>query len=137
MSALSNLGGVYISTLRVDDGLQLVQQALEFFRQGNYPRSVSYCLTQMGRGYRRKGDYAAALQALNEKLELARKSNSERAVADCEGEIGALLMDQENLPVALGRYDSALKFYEGIQSTLRIVFAKFNRANILWRLGQL
>jgi tetratricopeptide (TPR) repeat protein/predicted Ser/Thr protein kinase len=136
MSAISNLGGVYISTLRVDEGLGLVQQALEFFRQGNYPRSVSYCLTQMGRGYRRKGDYAAALQALNEKLELARQSNSERTVADCEGEIGALQIDQENLPAALGRYDSALKYYEGIQSTLRIVFGKFNRANILWRLGQ-
>jgi serine/threonine protein kinase/Flp pilus assembly protein TadD len=135
MSATSNLGGVYISTLRVDEGLRLVQQALEFFRQGNYPRNVSYCLTQMGRGYRRKGDYAAALQALNEKLELAKQSNSERTVADCEGEIGAVLIDQENLPAALGHYDSALKFYEKIQSTLRVVFGKFNRANILWRLG--
>ncbi|HEX5885145.1 MAG TPA: tetratricopeptide repeat protein [Pyrinomonadaceae bacterium] len=135
MSATSNLGSVYISTLRVDEGLHLVQQALEFFRQGNYPRNVSYCLTQMGRGYRRKGDYTSALQALNEKLELARQSNSERAVADCEGEIGAVLIDQENLPAALGRYDSALKVYERIQSTLRVVFAKFNRANILWRLG--
>jgi serine/threonine protein kinase/Tfp pilus assembly protein PilF len=136
MRALSNLGGVYISTLRVDDGLQLVQQALEFFRQGNYWRSVSFCLTQMGRGYRRKGDYAAALQALNEKLELARQSNIQRAVADCEGEIGALQIDQENLLTALARYDSALKYYEEIKSPLRIVFAKFNRANILWRLGQ-
>ena len=136
MSATSNLGGVYISTLRVDEGLHLVQQALEFFRQGNYPRSVSYCLTQMGRGYRRKGDYTAAVQALNEKLELAKQSNSERAVADCEGEIGAVLIDQENLPAALERYDSALKVYERIQSTLRIVFGKYNRANILWRLGQ-
>ena len=135
MSALSNLGGVYISTLRVDEGLRLVQQALDFFRQGNYPRNVSYCLTQIGRGHRRKGEYATALQALNEKLELARQGYSQRAVADSSAEIGAVLIDQENLPAALGRYDETLKVYETIQNKLRIVYGKINRGNVLWRLG--
>ena len=62
---MSNLGGVYIATLRVDQGLQLVQDALKFFQEWNYPRSISLALTQMIRGYRRKGDYAAALRAAN------------------------------------------------------------------------
>jgi tetratricopeptide (TPR) repeat protein len=135
MSALSNLGAVHISTLRVDDGLRFVQQALEFFRQGNYPRNVANCLTQLGRGYRRKGEYAAALQALNEKLELAKQSNSQRAIADSTAEIGAVLVDQENLPAALAQYDSAQKVYESLKSNLRVLFAKINRGNILWRLG--
>ncbi|HKG78800.1 MAG TPA: tetratricopeptide repeat protein [Pyrinomonadaceae bacterium] len=135
MSALSNLGAVHIATLRVDDGLRFVQQALEFFRQGNYPRNVANCLTQLGRGFRRKGEYAAALQALNEKLELAKQSNSQRAIADSTSEIGAVLVDQENLPAAMAQYDSAQKVYETLKSNLRVLFAKINRGNILWRLG--
>jgi len=135
MSATSNLGGVYITTLRVDQGLGLVEQALQFFRQGNYPRNVTYCLTQLGRGHRRKGEYGAALQALDEKLRLAKQSNNPRAIADAEGEIGAVLIDQEDLPGALKRYDSALQGYQAAPNEQRILFVTFNRANILWRLG--
>jgi serine/threonine protein kinase/Tfp pilus assembly protein PilF len=135
MSALSNLGGVYISTLRVDEGLQMVQEALAWFRQGNYPRNVTYCLTQLGRAYRRKGDYELALKALNEKLELSKLSNSDRAVADSLGEIGAVLMDQENLPGALDHYREAFKIYEKLSNRLRIAYNKLNTGNVLWRTG--
>lgn len=135
MSALSNLGGLYIATLRVDEGLRLVNQALDFFRQGNYPRNVTYCLTQLGRGYRRKGEYDAALKVLNEKLELAKQSNSQRAIADSTSEIAAVLVDQENLPAALGQYESAQKVYEALPNKLRLLFTKINRGNILWQMG--
>ena len=135
MSAMSNLGGVYISTLRVDDGLRLVQQAVEFFRQGNYGRYLTASLTQLGRGYRRKGEYALALDALNEKLELAKQSNNQRVIADCDSEIGAVLMDQDNLPESLKRYEDAFKVYEEIRHRSRIVYNKINRGHLLWRLG--
>ena len=132
---MSNLGGVYIATLRVDEGMQLVQQALNFFQQGNYPRSVSFCLTQMIRGYRRKGDYAAALQAANQKLESAQKDDSQPAIAAAYGEIGAVQFEQEDLPASLGQYESAAKIYAAVQNKLRTVFYNANRGNILWRLG--
>jgi serine/threonine protein kinase/Flp pilus assembly protein TadD len=132
----SNLGGLYISTLRVDEGLALVRQALDFFQQGNYPRNVAYCLTQIGRGHRRKGDYGAALEALNQKLELAKQGNSPTAIADTNTEIGAVLFDQENYPAALERYDSALPIYESVNNKVRTAFGKANRGNILWRLGR-
>jgi serine/threonine protein kinase/Tfp pilus assembly protein PilF len=135
MSAMSNLGGVYISTLRVDDGLRLVQQAVEFFRQGNYGRYLTASLTQLGRGYRRKGEYALALDALKEKLELAKQSNNQRVIADCDSEIGAVLMDQENLPESLKLYEDAFKVYEEIRHRSRIVYNKINRGHLLWRLG--
>jgi serine/threonine protein kinase len=135
MSAVSNLGGIYIATLRVDEGLRLVQESLDFFRQGNYPRNVTYCLTQLARGYRRKGDHTAALQALTEKLELAQKGNSPRAIADCMGEMGAVYMDQENLPKALAEYNEAAKIYEMVPNQLRIIYNKLNRGNVLSRMG--
>ena len=132
---LSNLGGLYIQTLRIDEGLRMVQQALDFFLRTNYPRNVGICLTQMGRGYRRKGDYTAAAQTLNQKLELAKQSNTQPAIADAYVELGALNFDQEKWPSALEQYDNALKIYESIGNKFRIAFCKANRGNILWRLG--
>jgi tetratricopeptide (TPR) repeat protein/predicted Ser/Thr protein kinase len=135
MSGRVNLGGLYISILRVDEGLRYVQQALEFFRQGNYPTNVNLCLTHIGRGNRRKGEYATALQAFNEKLELAKTGKSPTLIADAQAEIGAALMDQENLPEALKHFNEALPVYESTKNKLRIVYNNVNRANILWRLG--
>jgi serine/threonine protein kinase/Tfp pilus assembly protein PilF len=132
---MSNLGGVYIATLRVDQGLQLVQDALKFFQEWNYPRSVSLALTQMIRGYRRKGDYAAALQVANEKLELARKDGAQLAVANALGELAAVLAEREDLPSALKQYDEALNVYKNINNQQRIAFNNANRGSIFARLG--
>src|SRR5215216_6619937 len=95
---MANLGGLYIQTLRIDEGMRLVQQAFEFFQQENYPRIAGTCLSQIGRGYRRKGEYAAAQQAVNQKFELAKQNNSQPAIADSHIEFGALLFEQEKLP---------------------------------------
>ena len=135
MSAVSNLGGIYIATLRVDEGLSLVQESLNFFRQGNYPRNVTYCLTQLARGNRRKGDHAAALRAAKEKLELAKQGNSPRAIADCHGEMGSIYMDQDNLPMALAEYNEALEIYKTVPNQLRILYNKLNRGNVYGRMG--
>jgi serine/threonine protein kinase/Tfp pilus assembly protein PilF len=87
---LSNLGGLYIQTSRVDEGMNMVQQALKYFQEANYPRSVSICLSNLARGHRRKSDFAAAEQALNQTLEIAKQSNSPQAIADVDYEFGLL-----------------------------------------------
>jgi tetratricopeptide (TPR) repeat protein/predicted Ser/Thr protein kinase len=130
-----NLGGVYITTLRVDAGLQMEQQALKFFQQGNYPANVSLCLTQLTRGYRRKGDYVAALDAANQKLELDRKDGAQPTIANAYSELAAVLMDREDLPSALKQYEDAFPIYDSTKNQLRLAFNKVNRGNILWRLG--
>jgi len=132
---MSNLGGVYITTLRVDQGLQLAQQALDFFRQENYPQRASFCLTHMVRGNRRKGDYATALKLANEKLEIARKGSAQPAIASSYVEMGAVLMEREDLPAALKHYDDALSIYQSLNNKLQMSFNKANRGNILARLG--
>jgi len=133
---MSNLGGLYIQTLRIDEGLRMVQQALDFFEEENYPRIAGTCLSQIGRGYRRKGDYAAAQQALNRKMELANQSNSQPAIADAYVEFGALRLEEEKYPLALEQYDNALKIYQGVGNNFRIAFANANRAKLLVRLGR-
>lgn len=133
--AMSNLAGVYISTLRVDQGLQLAQQALNFFQQENHPGSALICLSRMVRGYRRKGDYAAAVQAASQKLELAHKGGSQPEIADAYVDLGALLLDREDLPAALKHYQNSLSIFESINSKVEIAFNKVNLGNVLWRLG--
>ena len=132
---LLNLGGVYITTLRVDAGLQMEQQALKFFQQGNYPANVSLCLTQLTRGYRRKGDYAAALDAANQKLDLDRKNGAQPTIANAYSELAAVLMEREDFPAALKQYEDAFPIYDSLKNQLRLAFNKVNRGNILWRLG--
>ena len=132
---MCNLAGVYISTLRVDQGLQIAQQALNFFQQGNYPGNASNCLTQMVRGYRRKGDYAGAVQAANQKLDLARKDSSQTVIAAAYVEVGAILLDQEDLPAAQKQYEASLNIYQNVDSKVLATYNKANLGNILWRLG--
>jgi serine/threonine protein kinase/tetratricopeptide (TPR) repeat protein len=132
---MTNLAGVYLQTLRIDDGLRLAQQALEYFQQENYPRLAFLCLTPIGRGFRRKGDYAAAERAVNQKLELANQLNSQAAIADTHIEFGALLLDQEQLPAALDHYGKAIELY-GSSNDYIVAFCKENRAHILARLGR-
>ena len=133
---LSNLGGLYIKTSRVDEGVKMVQRALEFFQQANYPRSVGICLTQLTRGYRRQANFAAAEQALNQKLEIAKRSNNPVAIADVDYEISLLRLDEENYPGALEKCDSALKGYESAKDTFSIAFTNTIRTRALTRLGR-
>lgn len=133
---LSNLGGLYIQTSRVDEGVSMVQQALEYFQQANYPRSVGICLTNLARGHRRKADFAAAEQALNQKLEIAKRSNNPQALADVDYEFGLLRFDEEKYPAALQSCDSAIANYEVAKDSFGTVFTNANRARILVRLGQ-
>ena len=130
-----NLAGIYIQTLRIDEGLQTAQQALQFFQQENHPRNAFLCLTHIARAYRRKGDYAAAQQALNQKLELAKQSQNQGSIADTYVELGALLLDQEQLPAALEEYGKAVELY-GSTNDFLVAFCKENRAHILARLGR-
>lgn len=133
---LSNLGGLYIKTSKVDEGVKMVQQALEYFQQANYPRSVGICLTHLARGYRRQADFAAVERALNQKLEIAKRNNNSQALADVDFEFGLLRFDQENYPGALEKFDSALKVYVSAKDSFSTAFTNTNRARILTRLGR-
>jgi tetratricopeptide (TPR) repeat protein len=131
--AQTNLGGLYIQTLRIDDGLRMAEHALTFFQQENYPQDAVTCLSQIGRARRRQGDYAAAQQAFNKKLELANQIKNQPAIADSYVDLGSLLLDQERLPESLQHYEKAIQLY-GPTNAFRVAFCNANRAQILVRL---
>jgi len=134
--ARSNLGGMYIQTQRIDQGLPLIDQALSFFQQGNYPKNVSQCLTQIARGNRRKGDYAAALRALGQKMELAQQGGSQPAIADVFAELGAVSYEQGNYPASFDNYSKALDIYKQVGNSIKAAYSQTNKTNVLWRLGR-
>ncbi|MBD0369961.1 MAG: tetratricopeptide repeat protein [Pyrinomonadaceae bacterium] len=131
-----NLGGLYIQQSRADDGLPLIQQALAFFQQGNYLRLIGPCLTNIARANRQKGDYEAALEALQQKQKLDEQANSQSDLAFTYGEIGAVLAEQENLPEALNYYEKSYLIYKQQNSGLNLNYNLINRANLFWRLGR-
>ncbi len=134
--ARSNLGALYIQTQRIDQGIALVEQALSFFKQGNYPKNVATGLTQIARGNRRKGDYAAASKALNEKLQIAQAGGNQPDIADATTELAAVLFEQQDFPKALDQYSKALNIYQSVQNRTKTAYNYINQAHILWRLGR-
>jgi len=134
--ALTNLGDLYIRTLRIDNGLSMAQQALTFFQEANYPRDAVTCLSHIGRAHRRKGDYAAAQQAFNQKLDLANQIKSPPAIAEAYVDLGSLLLDQERFPEALAHYDKAIELYTTAKNDFYVAFCNANRAQILMRLNR-
>jgi tetratricopeptide (TPR) repeat protein len=132
---LRNLGGLYVTQLRTDEGLTLIQQALALFRAQNYFRDVAVCNRQIARVNRRKGDYGLALKALDENLQLAQQSD-QPTVALSYGEIGAVLSDQERYPEALAQYDKAYEINKTLGNRLNIAYNQANRGEILWKLGR-
>jgi tetratricopeptide (TPR) repeat protein/predicted Ser/Thr protein kinase len=134
--ATMNLGSLYIQQRRPEEGLPLVKQAFDFFQAGKYGEYISLCLTYLGRGNRQKGDFEAALQALQQKLNQARESGDQLQIAASYAEIGSVLFEQERYPEALSQYDQSLEIAKGLGNNFSQAYNQHNRGNILWRLGR-
>ncbi|MDT4966348.1 MAG: eukaryotic-like serine/threonine-protein kinase [Acidobacteriota bacterium] len=131
-----NLGQLYIQLLRTDEGLALAQQALAFFEQGGYRSNVHACLTILGRGHRRKGEFEVALDMFHKTLELARQSGYQPQIAFSLGEIGTVLAEQERYPEALEQYNQSYEIHKSLNDRRRMSYNLMNRGNVLWRLGR-
>lgn len=131
-----NLGSVYMQQLRTDEALPLIQQALTFFSAANYRKDVSFCLTYLGRGFRRKGDYVAARRAFDQKLETGRESGNNAQMASAYAEIGMLLSKQELYAEALKNYDASLAINKDSGDLLNMTYSYMNRASLFWHLGR-
>lgn len=134
--AKMNLGGIYIQQLRTDEGFGLAQEALNYFRQGNYPRYVLICLSFVGRSQRQKGDYAGALQTFAEKLDRAKQGGDQSEIAFALGEIGSVLAEQEEYAEALKKYSESYEINKSLDNKLQLAYNLHNRGNMFWHLGR-
>lgn len=133
--SLSNLAALRIKQLRADEGLQLAERALAIFQAGKYRNNIAICLSSVGRARRRKGDYAGALQALDERMKLAEAAGNQRQIASSYGDMASVLFDQERYPESVKRYEQSYTIYKHLNDRLNLVYNLMNRGNVLWRLG--
>ena len=131
-----NLGAIYIHQLRTDEGLALNQEALNYFRQGNYPRQILICLNFIGRSQRQKGDYEAALKTFAEKLERAKQGGDQREIAFAYGEVGSVLAELEQYSEALRKYSDSYEINKSLDNKSQMAYNLHNRGNMLWNLGR-
>ncbi len=131
-----NLGGIYIHQLRTDEGLALNQEALNYFRQGNYPRQVLICLSYIGRSQRQKGDYNAALKTFAEKLERAKQGGDQSEIAFAFGESASVLAELEQYAEALRKYSDSYEINKSLDNKQQLAYNLHNRGNMFWNRGR-
>ncbi len=132
-----NLSNVLMQMLRTDEAYGLAMQALDFFRQGNYKKQISQCLTHVGRARRRKGEYDAALEAFKEKLEITTASGDQRETAFTLADSAMALYKQERYPEAVVRYDESNDINKTLDAARQnIAYNRMNYASALWELGR-
>jgi tetratricopeptide (TPR) repeat protein len=130
-----SLATLYIHQLRTDEGLDYAQQALAFFNPNGYRTNAAICLTLIGRSYRRRGDYEAALRAFQQNLDMAVQSGYPPQIAFLQAEIAMVLMEQEHFPEALLRYNQSYDISKSLNDRLAMMYKAMNRGNLQWRLG--
>jgi serine/threonine protein kinase/tetratricopeptide (TPR) repeat protein len=135
-SSLYGLGSVLIQQLQTDDGLAYVRQALEAFERRNYRADISLALTALGRGLRRKGEYAAALEAFQKKLQLDQEANDQRRLSFAYDGMASVYLEQGRYPEALDSYEKVLTINNALGDKLMKTYTLMNRGNTLWRLGR-
>jgi serine/threonine protein kinase len=131
-----NLGSAYVAETRRDEGLPLLEQALSFFQAGNYRAQTGGCLILIARIHRQKGDYPAALDALQKRLDLARQGGDQSQIAAVQGDLGAVYIEQQRYPEALSEYQQADSINESFGAKLLVAYNLASEAKILWRLGR-
>jgi tetratricopeptide (TPR) repeat protein len=119
-----------------DEASRYIQQALPFFQQGGYRKLLSMALTLLGRAYRDKGDYAAALKTFEEQFQVAEQVDDPSQVALSHFEMGNVLSNQEQYPKALHHFEESYRIYKTLDAEMYVGYAANNRASVLWQMGR-
>jgi tetratricopeptide (TPR) repeat protein len=130
------LGTLYIQNTDADKGTPYIEQALSFYRAGDYRREISRCMLMMGRRQLLKGDFDGAVKTLDEQLKLAKDVEDPSQLARSQAEVAAALSKQDLYPQALVRYTESYELNKQYRNPLNAAFALLNRGDMLARLGR-
>ena len=130
------LGSLRMSQHKTEEGLRYIEQALPFYQQGGYRGWLSKALTIRARGLRDKGEYSAAMKALNDLLKLGEQLGDPSQVALTEEDIGSLLANQEQYSEALRHFDKSYEINKSLNVRLYVGYSAMQRASVLWQIGR-
>ncbi|HVG32667.1 MAG TPA: tetratricopeptide repeat protein [Pyrinomonadaceae bacterium] len=134
--SLMYLGGLVIQRLRIEEGVTYTKEALSVFQKIGYNTYVSICLTNLGRAYRRQGNYDAALQTFQQQQQLAEQTGDQVQKAYAYADMATVLSEQERYAEALANYDESDRINRALGKRVGIIYGLTNRGNVLWRMGR-
>lgn len=134
--ALLSLASLRVQQDRVDEALQYLMPAVDFFEKGGYSKEYMQCLALLGQAHDFQGNYDAALQAYQRQNEIARQVNNPSQLAFSQNGIGLMLAYAENYPEALKAFRQSYSIYNSLNYSLYAGYSLTNCADVLWRLGQ-
>ncbi|MEJ7709857.1 MAG: hypothetical protein WKF84_08355 [Pyrinomonadaceae bacterium] len=134
--SLFSLGSLYMQQRKLDQAMECLQPAYEYYKLNGYRKEVSLALTLLARASRIKGDYESALKVFGEQLEFAEKVGDESQAVDLHGEIGKVLAQQERFVESLNQFDLYYAGSKALGDQLGVGYSQMYRADALWRLGR-
>ena len=134
--ALTQLGSLRSKQHKTEEALHYIERAIVFYQQRGYRKWLSLTLPILGRSYRDRGDYEAALKTFEEQLKLGEQLGDQFEVGLVDIDIGNVLSYKEQYPEALGRFDESYRIFKSLKAEVYMAYAAENRASVLWRLGR-
>jgi tetratricopeptide (TPR) repeat protein len=130
------LGSLYTQKRNKDEALNYLESARAFYQQGGYRKWLSMTLTLLGRNYRNRGDYNAALEVFQELLQWGEQANDLSQVAASHEELGSLYSTLEQYNSALDHYDESYKINKSLNAQFNLGYLAMHRGNMLWQIGR-
>ena len=116
--------------------LPFIESALQFYRKGGYRAPLTATLTLLADTQISQGLYQPAWEAVRELRSFA-DSVQDRLQATIAWEREADIQTwQGRYPEAIEVYKGSADSYRSLGQTMRELYAKANRADLLWRLGR-
>ncbi|HKB65720.1 MAG TPA: tetratricopeptide repeat protein [Pyrinomonadaceae bacterium] len=134
--ALLSLGSVSERQNNLDLAVGYVEQALPFYLRGGYRRETIQAYAILARAKKKKGEYAAALQAFEQELKIAGFLGDQAMIARANVDIGLVLMSQARYPEALKHFEDGYTLALKSNNHENMGLYLTNRANALWNLGR-
>jgi len=113
---LNELGSVYRRISRLDEALDLHEQALGLLKNFNDEEELTTTYVYLGIISDIMGNYDKALSYHQKALELNKKQNDIRGIAGAIHNIGILYQKLEKYPKALDYFKQALKYWEQLNN---------------------
>ncbi|HEX8289778.1 MAG TPA: tetratricopeptide repeat protein [Pyrinomonadaceae bacterium] len=129
--ALLSLGSLRVQQNKPAEAQGFIQQAMPFYRKGGYRKEVAQANILLGRAYQMNENFDEALKALKE----AENTEDISIRAYVQLAIGAVLLNQEQLPEALRHFNKSYELYNSIGNSYLIAFSLINQTDALNGLG--
>ncbi len=135
--ALINKGSLLHTKLnRSAEARPLIEQALEYYRKGNYRKEADAANMLLARIKKKQGDYTGALEDFRNLLEAAKKSGDRLQIGTLQREFGAVLLLQDRFPEAEGYFRESTTIFKSLEQKVLQANSLLQQWIVFWKMGR-